>query len=149
MLVNRSLTWLSSERLYQYLTDKCRQNPSLGCGKKPLWTEGAEGDGNLIGRATVSRKPDLWVLPETNPPTEDYGMVCGSRHICRRGLYDLASVAEEALNPVETGFPQGRGKAGESEVGGRAPSQKWGDGGGGIMNSGRGDQEREQLVEYK
>jgi len=31
--------------------------------------EGTEGDGNPIGRPTVSTNPDSWELPETNSPT--------------------------------------------------------------------------------
>jgi hypothetical protein len=33
--------------------------------------EGAEGDGNHIGRPTVSSNLDPWELPETEPPTKD------------------------------------------------------------------------------
>jgi hypothetical protein len=29
-----------------------------------------EGNGNLIGRHTVSRHPDSWEVPETKPPTQ-------------------------------------------------------------------------------
>jgi hypothetical protein len=31
--------------------------------------EGAEGNGNRIGRTTVSTNLDCWELPETKPPT--------------------------------------------------------------------------------
>jgi hypothetical protein len=32
---------------------------------------GVEGDGNTIGRSTISTNPDLWNLPETKPPTKE------------------------------------------------------------------------------
>ena len=34
--------------------------------------EGAEGDGNPIGRTTVSTNLDPWELPETKPPTKEH-----------------------------------------------------------------------------
>ena len=34
--------------------------------------EGAEGDGNPIGRPTVSTNLDPWELPETEPPTKEH-----------------------------------------------------------------------------
>ena len=34
--------------------------------------EGAEGDGNPIGRPTVSANLDPWELPETKPPTKEH-----------------------------------------------------------------------------
>ena len=33
--------------------------------------EGAEGDGDPIGRKTVSTNLDPWELPETKPPTKE------------------------------------------------------------------------------
>ena len=35
-------------------------------------TEGAEGDGNPIGRPTVSTNLEPWELPETEPPTKEH-----------------------------------------------------------------------------
>ena len=37
-------------------------------------TEGAEGDGNPIGR-TISTNPDSWELQETKPPTKEHKWV--------------------------------------------------------------------------
>ena len=34
--------------------------------------EGAEGDGNPIGRPTVSTNLNPWELPETKPPTKEH-----------------------------------------------------------------------------
>jgi hypothetical protein len=34
--------------------------------------EGAEGDGNLIRRPTVSTNLDPWELPETEPPIKEH-----------------------------------------------------------------------------
>ena len=62
--------------------------------------EGAEGDGNLIRRPTVSTNLDPWELPETEPPTN--GLVSGPWHIWSRGTLCLASVGEDAPNLVET-----------------------------------------------
>ena len=38
--------------------------------------EGAEGDGNPIGRPTVSTNLDPWELPETEPPTKEHTLAC-------------------------------------------------------------------------
>jgi hypothetical protein len=35
-------------------------------------TEGAEGDGNPIGRPTVSTNLEPWDFPETEPPTKEH-----------------------------------------------------------------------------
>jgi hypothetical protein len=43
--------------------------------------EGVEGDGNPVGRSTVSTKLDPWHLPETKPPTQEHTWV---------GLWPLA-----------------------------------------------------------
>jgi hypothetical protein len=65
--------------------------------------EGAEGDGNHIGRPTMSTKLDLWELPETETSNKEHTWpVQGPHHICSRGLPCLASVGEDMPNPVET-----------------------------------------------
>ena len=43
---------------------------SYGRGRRGI--EGTEGDGNPIGRPTVSTNLDPWELPETEPPTKEH-----------------------------------------------------------------------------
>jgi hypothetical protein len=42
------------------------------CGRVRGRIEGTEGDGNPIGRPTVSTNLDPWELPETKPPTKEH-----------------------------------------------------------------------------
>ena len=79
MLADRSLAWLSSERLYLQLTktdaDTYRQHwTETGgpYGRVRGRIEGTERDGNLIERPTVSINLDPWELPETEPPTQEH-----------------------------------------------------------------------------
>lgn len=67
-----------------------------------LRTEGSEGDGNPVGRPTVSTNVDPWQLPEFQPPKSIHGLDCGPWHVCSRGLLCLTSVGEDAPNPVVT-----------------------------------------------
>jgi hypothetical protein len=69
MLADWSLACLSSERLYQHLTetDADTYGQPLNWGQEPYGrvrgrTGGAEGDSNPIGRSTVSTNPDTWEL---------------------------------------------------------------------------------------
>ena len=71
MLADRSLAWLSSERLYQQLTEtdvdtQANHWTEAGdsCGRVRGRTEGAKGDCKFI-RRTISSNPDLSELPET------------------------------------------------------------------------------------
>jgi hypothetical protein len=62
-----------------------------------------KGDGNPVGRPTLSTNPDLWELPESKPPIKNiHGLVYGPWHICNRGLPFLSSVGDDAPNPLET-----------------------------------------------
>ena len=76
------------------------------CGRVRGRIEGAEGDGNSIGRPTISTNTDPWELPETKPPTKEHtqgGLMAW--HICSRRLPCQGSVAEDVSNPVETWCP--------------------------------------------
>jgi hypothetical protein len=108
---NRSLAWLSSERLHQQLT-KTHADTTI----TKHWTEvgdhyrrvkgrirGAEGNCNPTGRPKVSTNLDPWELPETKPSTKVHTQAGPRpRHIYRKGLPCLASVGEDAPNPIET-----------------------------------------------
>jgi hypothetical protein len=78
MHADRSLAWLSSERLYQQLrqmqifTVKHRTEVGDQYGRVGGRTEGAEGYGNPIGRTTVSANLDPSELPETKPKTKKH-----------------------------------------------------------------------------
>ena len=79
MLADRSLAWLSSERLYQQLTEQMQILTANHCteieepyGRVRGRLEGAERDDNPIGRPTVSTNLDPWELPETEPPTKEH-----------------------------------------------------------------------------
>jgi hypothetical protein len=75
-------------------------------------TEGAEGDGNPIGRTTVSTNLDPWKLPKTKKKTKnnkkkttttkEHTWVGSPWHMGSRGVPCLASVGEDVLNPVDT-----------------------------------------------
>jgi hypothetical protein len=78
VLKDRSQAWLSSEKLYQQMTeteaDIYNQPLDWGWGLYG-WArgriKGAEGDSNPIGRPTVPTNLEPWELPETMPPTKD------------------------------------------------------------------------------
>jgi hypothetical protein len=65
-------------------------------------TEGAEGDCNPIGRATISTN---WTLQSSqglnHQPKSTHGGTHGSNYICNKGLPDMASRGGKALGPVE------------------------------------------------
>ena len=89
MLANRNLAWLSSVRLYQQLrqmqilTTKHWTEVGNPNGRVRGRIEGAEGDGNPIGRPTVSTNLDLWELSETEPPTKEHIQArLSPLHIC-------------------------------------------------------------------
>jgi hypothetical protein len=100
----RSLAWLSPERLYQQLTKTHGQiltanhwteamNPH---GRVRGRIEGTEGNGIPTRRTTVSTNLDSWELTEIKPPTKSiHGLLNGPRHICCRKLPCLASVGED------------------------------------------------------
>lgn len=64
LLADRSLTWLSSERFYQKLTETDADTVKLGLGSgTPMKElagriEGTDRDHNPIGRPTLSSNPD-------------------------------------------------------------------------------------------
>ena len=69
-------------------------------------SEGNEGDGNPIGRPTVSTNLDSWELPETKPPTKSICRLVRRHssplwHISSRGLPCLVSVGDDVPNPIE------------------------------------------------
>ena len=61
--------------------------------------EGAEGDGNSIGRPTVLTNSDAWELPETNLSTKEHTWAI-PRPLTH--MTCLASVGKDVPNPVET-----------------------------------------------
>jgi hypothetical protein len=63
--------------------------------------EEAEGDGNSIGRTTVSTNLYGSELPENKLLTKELAGLW-PQHMCSRGLSYLASVGEDESNPVET-----------------------------------------------
>jgi hypothetical protein len=80
-------------------------------GKVSGRIEGTEGDGDPIGRPTVSTNLDPWEAPETELPTKEYTqaglsltslLLPHSLHICRRELSCLALMEESEPNAVET-----------------------------------------------
>jgi hypothetical protein len=83
VLADSSLAWLSSERLYQQLseTDAVTYRRPLEGGQDPYGRvrgrdEGAEGDGNHTGRTAMPTNLDSWELPETMPPTKEHTCAC-------------------------------------------------------------------------
>jgi hypothetical protein len=109
VLADRSLACLSSERLYQQLTetDADAHSQTWNGGQGPYGRvrgriRDTEGDGNNIGRPTVSTNLDSWELPETKSPTKEHtGAALSPRHICNRGLPCLPSMEEDGPNPAE------------------------------------------------
>ena len=71
-----SLAWVSSERLYQQLTetdaDTAKHWPKARepHGKIKRRIEGTEEDGNSKEKLKPPMNMDLWELPETEPPTK-------------------------------------------------------------------------------
>jgi hypothetical protein len=133
------LSWLSTERLYHQLTETGADTYSqlLDWGHYPHGSvkgrnEGAEGEGNSIGRPPVStqtpRNPGS-SQRLSHQPKSIHGLVCGTRHICSTGLHCLASVWEDALNPLETSCPR-----------------KWGCLGCGLGWDGDGEGQRGELM---
>ena len=83
---------------------------ALDRGQSPLWKrwgriEETEGDGDPIGRPTVSTNLDPWELPETKPPTKEQtwssSRSLAGAHV-KKGWPFLASVGKVVPNPVET-----------------------------------------------
>jgi len=78
VLADRSLSWLSSESLYQQLTETDADTDNNLTefrgqnGRVRGRTEGAKGDCNPIGRPTVSTNPDRSEVPETELPIKAY-----------------------------------------------------------------------------
>jgi hypothetical protein len=78
MAEDRSLAWLSSERLYQHPTETqiltanhwTEEGDTYGRVRGRI--EGTERGGNPTGRPTVSTNPDPWELPGTEPPTREH-----------------------------------------------------------------------------
>ena len=119
VLADRNLAWLSSERLDQQLTETeaDTHTQALDWGHADFYervrggVEGAEEDCNSIGRSTASTNLDCWELSETNPSTKEHtwsgpGLRPPPPPPCSRGLSFLASVGEDAPNPVETWCPR-------------------------------------------
>ena len=108
----------------------CRQKPSMAvCWEVPpapdldrcrylhstieiRRIERPKGDGNPIGRPTVSTNPDPWECSETKPPTKEHtwaglwSLASGLWHIYHRGLPCPASVEEDVPKPVDTWCPR-------------------------------------------
>jgi hypothetical protein len=79
-------------------------------GRVKRRTEGAEGDCNSIGRTTLSTNWTPQSSQELNyQPSGIHGWLHGSHYICSRELPYLASVVEEALDPVEACCPNEEG----------------------------------------
>lgn len=78
-------------------------------------TEGAERDGNPIGKSIVSINLNPWEFPETKPSTKQQKRADPAFptpiHICRRGLPCQASVKKDVLNFVDL-MPPGNGDRG-------------------------------------
>ena len=111
MLVERSLAWLSSEKLYQQLQQLTETiGLSLGnpYGRVRGRIEEAEGDGNSIERPTVSANPDHWELPETEPSTKEH-TGAGSRLLSGLSGKGWAQSCR-TLMPQGTGMPGGWGE---------------------------------------
>lgn len=109
VLADRSLVWLSSERLFQHLTKKDSDTHSqqLVCAWGPLWkslgrTERSQWDCNPIERTTVSTNWTLKCSQGLNhQPKSIYRLLSGPLYICGRGLPYLASLGRGVLGPVE------------------------------------------------
>jgi hypothetical protein len=95
VLSGRSLAWLSSERLYQQLTETDANTAKHWMEVRDLYgrdggrTEGAEGNGGPMGRPTVSTNLDPWKLPENKPPTKEHarsGLLPPAAHIAENFL---------------------------------------------------------------
>ena len=75
-MYERSLAWLSSERLYQQVpetdadTGMHRTEVRDHYGRLSRRIEGIEGNGKHIRRPTVSTNPDPWKLPDTELQTK-------------------------------------------------------------------------------
>ena len=63
--------------------------------------EGAEGDGNPIGRPTVSSNLDPWSSQRNKLPTKEHSWSVPPAHMSR-GLPCLAPLGEEVPDLVET-----------------------------------------------
>jgi hypothetical protein len=62
-------------------------------------TEGAEGDGNPIGKTTISTNQSTQGL--NHQPKSTHGGTHGSSHICSRGWPCWTSLGRGALGPVK------------------------------------------------
>jgi hypothetical protein len=74
LCLQRSLAWLSFEKLYQQLTETdtyTYSQPLDLCRRVGGRIEGVEGTGNPVERPTGSTDLDPWRLPETKPPTKE------------------------------------------------------------------------------
>ena len=77
---DKSLAWLSSERLCQQLTEQMQILATNHWVRDPYRRvsgriERAEGNGNPIERTTVSTNLEPWELPETKLPTKEHTWV--------------------------------------------------------------------------
>jgi hypothetical protein len=117
VLADRSLAWWYSERLYQHLTetDADIHSQSMNWAHEPLWksqgrTEGAEGDGNPIGRTTVLTNRTTQTSQRlSHQPKSIHGLVLGPCYIGSRGLSCLASVEGMCLILWSPGAPREAG----------------------------------------
>ena len=109
MLADRNLAWLSSERLYQHLTEADADTYSQPLddlrnhnGRVRGRTKAAEGDCSPIERTTITTH---WTPQSSHglshQLTSIQGQVHGPRYICSRGLPYLASVGDDVLGSVE------------------------------------------------
>jgi hypothetical protein len=108
MLTDRSLVWLSAERLCQHLTKtdadtpvKCWSEHGYPNGAAGGRAEGAEGVCNFMERTTILINQTSQRAYRVNHQTKSiHGLVYDSIYICSRGLPHLPSVGGEAVGPV-------------------------------------------------
>jgi hypothetical protein len=126
----RSLIWLSPERLYQSLTNTeadvaanhwTKQGVPSGAVRER--TEGAEGVCSPIGRTTIATNQTLQSSQGLKHQSRStHGVTHGSSCICNRGWPCWASMGEEAFGPVKAQCPsvgecEGREARGSGWVG--------------------------------
>jgi hypothetical protein len=111
-LTDRSLTWLTSERLNEKLKESnantsCGEQPGspvveLGKSWKKLWSRAASWE-DQQSPLTQTPKFSQKMIQRLGSILQ---LIWGPWHIHSRGLPGLASVREEAPNPAETWSPR-------------------------------------------
>jgi hypothetical protein len=127
VLTDRSLTWLSSERLNKQthiLTPNHWTEVMDPCDWIRDRLEEAKEEGNPIGRPAISTNMDPWDLSDTEPPNMKHTWT-GLRppwYINIKGLTGLTSMGKYVPNPWKTGGPRELGVLAE----GGTSSWRWG-----------------------